>query len=473
MRSKIKKETNIIFEELASLAGELELKIYIVGGYVRDLIRGHDGMDLDFVIVGDAIKFGLEFKKRKETGSFVTYPKFGTCMLHYKSHKLEFVSARSESYEENSRKPEVKSADLFSDLSRRDFTINAMAMDIDPDHWGEISDPYDGQRDLKIGLIKTPLDPEHTFSDDPLRMMRAIRFAAQFSYEIEPAAFEAIKSTSARISIISQERITAEFSKILLTSKPSLGLNLLEKTGLMEKFFPEMTSTRGVEQRDKYHHKDVFYHTLQVVDQIAEVSDNLALRLSGVFHDIAKPNTKRFNTKSGWTFYGHEVVGERMSASILHRLKYSKEVISYVKKMVRLHLRPMALVSDEVTDSAIRRLLFLAGDSFDDLMVLCKADITSKNPEKVKRYLKNYEIVMEKAQEVEEKDQLRAFKSPVDGNEIMAIFKLKPGPLIGVIKKYMEEAILTGLVENDHDAALAYLHSAKEELLSKIESEEN
>lgn len=471
MQSHIKKNTKKIFDELALLAEDLGIKIYVVGGYVRDLLRGYDGLDLDFVVIGDAIEFGLEFKKRKKAGSFVTYPRFGTCMLHYKGHKLEFVSARSESYQEDSRKPQVKLADLQSDLSRRDFTINAMAMDIGSEHWGEIIDPYNGQRDLQKGLLKTPLNPEQTFSDDPLRMMRAIRFASQFLYRIEDITLESIKKTSSRIKIISQERITAEFNKILLTQKPSIGLNLLEQTGLLEYFFPEMTATRGVEQRDKYHHKDVFYHTLQVVDQIAEVSDNLGLRLSAVFHDIAKPNTKRFNKENGWTFYGHEVVGERMSASILHRLKYSREVISYVKKMVRLHLRPMALVSDEVTDSAIRRLLFLSGDSFDDLMILCKADITSKNPEKVKRYLKNYEIVMEKATIVEQKDQLRAFKSPVDGNEIMALFNLKPGPNVGIVKKFIEEAILSGEIENDHEAALAYLELTRTQLLSKIESE--
>ena len=471
MKYKIKNDTKIIFGELASLAKDLGVTIYVVGGYVRDLLRGYDGLDLDFVIVGDAIKYGLELKQRTNAGSFVTYPRFGTCMLQYKNHKLEFVSARVESYKENSRKPEVKKADLLSDLSRRDFTINAMAMNIGSDHWGEIVDPYNGQKDLKAGLIKTPLEPERTFSDDPLRMMRAIRFATQFSYQITPATLRAIKATSTRIKIISQERITAEFNKILLTTKPSIGLNLLEQTDLLEHFFPELNSTRGVEQKDKYHHKDVFYHTLQVVDQISEMSDSLTLRLSGVFHDIAKPKTKRFNKKSGWTFHGHEVVGERMSASILHRLKYSREIISYVKKMVRLHLRPMALVSDEVTDSAIRRLLFLAGDSFDDLMILCRADITSKNPEKVKRYLKNYEIVMEKAREVEERDHLRAFKSPVDGNEIMTLFNLGPGPKIGILKKYIEEGILSGSIQNDHDAALAYLHSVKKELLSGIESE--
>jgi len=472
MKHKIKIETAVIFRELATLAKELDAVIYVVGGYVRDLLRGHDGLDLDFVVVGDAIKFGLELKKRTNAGAFVTYPRFGTCMLQYKNHKLEFVSARVESYRENSRKPEVKKTDLLSDLSRRDFTINAMAMGIGADNWSKIVDPYNGQKDLRAGLIKTPLEPERTFSDDPLRMMRAIRFATQFSYQIEPSTLKAINTTSARINIISQERITAEFNKILLTAKPSVGLNLLEQTDLLKQFFPEFISTQGVEQREKYYHKDVFYHTLQVVDQISEFSDSLALRLSGIFHDIAKPKTKRFNKMSGWTFYGHEVVGEKMSASILHRLKYSREIISYVKKLVRLHLRPMALVSDEVTDSAIRRLLFIAGDSFDDLMILCKADITSKNPEKVKRYLKNYEIVMEKAYEVEEKDQLRAFKSPVDGNEIMTLFNIVSGPQIGVFKKYIEEGILSGTIENDHDAALAYLLSAKEELLSRIESEE-
>jgi len=468
MTSKIKKNTRHIFDLLSELAEEMDLSVYVVGGYVRDLLRRHEGTDLDFVVVGDALKFCEAFKKNHRTKSYIAYPRFSTCMLEYKNHKLEFVSARTETYERTSRKPRVKKADLLSDLSRRDFTINAIAMDISKEKFGELTDPYQGSEDLRKGLIRTPREPHQTFSDDPLRMMRAVRFASQFNFKIDPSTFQAVCQAAGRLSIISQERITAEFNKIMLSAKPSTGLLLLDETGLLHQFFPEFEKTRGVEQREKYHHKDVFYHTLQVIDQVAEVSDKLALRLAALLHDIAKPKTKRFSRETGWTFYGHEVIGEKMSASILHRLKYSKETISYVKKIVRLHLRPMALVSEEVTDSAIRRLLVMAGDHFDDLMLLCRADITSKNPEKVKRYLKNYQIVIEKSREVEEKDKLRAFKSPVNGNEIMTLFNLEPGPQIGIIKKFIEERILSGEIPNEHDAAMAHLIAARDKLLEKI-----
>jgi putative nucleotidyltransferase with HDIG domain len=469
MTCTVKKKTRYVFDKISQLAKELGISVYVVGGYVRDLLREQDGLDLDFVVIGNALEFCREFKRRYRLQSFVTYPRFGTCMLGFNNHKLEFVSARVETYNTNSRKPEVKTADLISDLSRRDFTINSIAMNISTEKFGELIDPYNGKEDLCKGLIRTPLQPEQTFSDDPLRMMRAIRFASQFNYKIETSTFEAINHTSNRLTIVSQERITAEFNKILLSIKPSTGFILLDKTGLLRIFFPEFEQTKGVEQRDKFHHKDVFYHTLQVLDQVALMSDKLQLRLAAVFHDIAKPRTKRFSKSTGWTFYGHEVIGEKMSASILHRLKYPKEIITYVKKMVRLHLRPMALVSEEVTDSAIRRLLFLSGEEFDDLMLLCKADITSKNPEKVKRYLKNYQIVIEKSKEVEDKDKLRAFKSPVDGNEIMALFNLTPGPQIGMIKKFIEEAILSGNIPNEHDAALAFLLGEKTNLFKRIE----
>jgi putative nucleotidyltransferase with HDIG domain len=338
-----------------------------------------------------------------------------------------------------------------------------MAMDIHPDRFGKITDPYDGKKDLDAGLIRPPLEPKQTFSDDPLRMMRAIRFSTKFNFAIDLDTAQAITETADRLKIVSQERITAEFNKILMTKKPSFGINLLAQRGLLEVFLPEMIKTQGVEQRESHHHKDVYFHTLQVLDNIAQTSDNLNLRLAALFHDIAKPNTKRFYKNTGWTFHGHEVVGERMSASILHRLKYSNETINYVCKIVRLHLRPMALVSEEVTDSAIRRLLFLSGDEFDDLMLLCRADITSKNPKKVKRYLNNYAIVLEKAKEVEEKDKLRAFKSPVNGNEIMTIFNISPGPQVGKYKMIIEEAILSGEIPNEHHAALSYIKNLQKQ----------
>jgi putative nucleotidyltransferase with HDIG domain len=470
MMNKIKRDSKKIFDTIANLADELNISVYVVGGYVRDLLLGIDGFDIDFVVVGDAISFCKELKKRTKAGALVTYPRFGTCMLQYRDHKLEFVSARSEIYQENSRKPSVKKADLFSDLSRRDFTINTLAMDIHKDTFGEIKDPYDGKSDLNTGILRTPLEPEQTFSDDPLRMMRAVRFSSRLNFKIEYKTFDAIQNKADRLKIISQERITAEFNKIVMSEKPSIGIDLLDRSGLLTHFLPEFVAMKGVEQRESHHHKDVFYHTLQVLDNVAQFSQNLNLRLAALFHDIAKPKTKRFNNKTGWTFHGHEVVGERMSASILHRLKYPNETIDYVCKIVRLHLRPMALVSEEVTDSAIRRLLFLSGEEFDDLMVLCRADITSKNPQKVKRYLNNYEIVLKKAIEVEEKDKLRAFKSPVDGNEIMTLFNLNPGPQIGKIKKIIEEAILSGEIPNEHDAAFAYLSNLPKERLTDPDS---
>jgi len=463
MKNKIKEKSRKIFDTISMFGQDLGMPVYVVGGYVRDLFLGEDGFDIDFVVVGDAIKFCKELKKRTDAGSLVTYPRFGTCMIQYQNHKLEFVTARSEIYQEDSRKPSVKKADLLSDLSRRDFTINTLAMDIHPDHFGKITDPYNGKADLKAGLIRTPLEPEQTFSDDPLRMMRAIRFSTKFNFKIDPKTFEAIKKTANRLKIISQERITAELNKILLSEKPSLGMDLLDRSGMLPFFLPELTDMKGVEQRQTHHHKDVFYHTLQVLDNISKNSESLNLRLAALLHDIAKPKTKRFNKNTGWTFHGHEVVGERMSASILHRLKYPNDTVDYVCKIVRLHLRPMALVSEEVTDSAIRRLLFLSGEKFDDLMILCRADITSKNPTKVKRYLNNYEIVMKKAEEVEEKDKVRAFKSPVDGNEIMTLFNLSPGPEVGRIKKVVEEAILSGKIPNEHEAALAYISNLPNE----------
>jgi len=457
MINKIKKDTRILFGKISDLGTELNVLVYIVGGYVRDLYLGYDGLDIDFVVIGDALEFCGELKKRIKAKSWVTYPRFGTCMLQYKNHKLEFVTARTETYYKDSRKPTVKKADLLSDLSRRDFTINTLVMDIHPDRFGQIIDLYNGIEDIDSGIIRTPLEPHKTFSDDPLRMMRAIRFSTKLNFAIDSETYKAIAETANRLEIISQERITAEFNKILMTDKPSVGINLLDQSGLLKIFFPEMITTKGVEQRESHHHKDVYFHTLQVVDNIAQTTENLNLRLAALLHDIAKPKTKRFNNGTGWTFHGHEVVGERMSASILHRLKYANETIDYVCKIVRLHLRPMALVSNEVTDSAIRRLLFLSGNEFDDLMLLCRADITSKNPNKVKRYLKNYEIVLKKAKEVEEKDKLRAFKSPVNGNEIMTLFNLPSGPEVGKLKKLIEEAILSGEIPNEHSAALIYI----------------
>ncbi len=454
-----------LFQKIYRSAQKCGYAIYVVGGYVRDLLLGKKVKDIDFVVVGDAMKFADQLKKDLHLRTIVRYPRFGTFMTRYYGYQLEFVNAREESYQQDSRKPQTRQADLYSDLSRRDFTINTLAMDISPQNFGKIIDVYNGQQDLKNKIIRTPLDPVQTFSDDPLRMLRAIRFATQLNFTIEEQTFKAIQANAHRLEIISQERITDEFNKILLAEKPSKGLLLLDKSGLLEVFFPEFVALKGVEQRKGFHHKDVFYHTLQVLDNVARQSEKLELRLAAVFHDIGKPPTKRFDEKNGWTFHGHEVVGERMTRRILRRFKYSKEIIDYVCKLVRLHLRPMSLVSEEVTDSAIRRLIFLAGDELDDLMILCRADITSKIEKKVKRYLQNYEIVLKRIAEVEERDRIRNFKPPIDGNEIMQLFNLPPGPKVGKIKKFILEAILNGQVPNDHDACLKLIMEHKDELL--------
>lgn len=460
--NEIPPATRRIISEIFRISEMYKFKIYVVGGFVRDLFLNRPGKDIDFVVLGDAIDLAKNVYKVLRTSKPVVFSKFGTAMLQLRDYRLEFVNARKERYNPDSRKPAVTKAGLLSDLSRRDFTINTLAMIINPENFGQIIDTYNGISDLKNKIIRTPLEPEKTFSDDPLRMMRAVRFATTLDFEIAPETYKSIQNVAHRLEIISRERITDEFNKIISAAKPSPGLDLLDSSNLLSQFLPELIQAKGVEQKNEYHHKDVFYHTLQVLDQISQHSNKLSLRLAALFHDIAKPKTKRFSKESGWTFHGHEVVGEKMTAVILKRMKYPNEVINYVKKMVRLHLRPMALVSDEVTDSAIRRLLFLAGEDFEDLMTLCRADITSKNPQKVKRYLQNYEIVVNKAIEVEERDRMRAFKSPVNGNEIMQKFNLKPGPEIGKIKKFIEEAILEGIIPNQHDAALDYLLKYKD-----------
>lgn len=456
---------NEIFNKIYLSAKNCGYDIYVVGGYVRDKLIGRDSKDIDFVVVGEAMRFADQLKKDLHLRTLVRYPRFGTFMARYYGFSLEFVNAREESYENESRKPKTRQADLFTDLSRRDFTINTMAMDISPEKYGEITDIYDGRADLKKGIIKTPLEPLRTFSDDPLRMMRAIRFATRFQFEIEEKTYAAIGKVADRLTIISKERVRDEFDKIVLADKPSLGLEMLDESGLLEIFLPEITALKGVEQRQKYHHKDVFYHTLEVLDNIALRTDKPELRLAALFHDVAKPKTKRFVEGEGWTFHGHEVVGRRMAGGILKRMRYSSETVKYVKKLVSLHLRPMALVNEEVTDSAVRRLIFSAGEDIDDLMILCRADITSKNILKVKKYRENYDLVLVKITEVEKRDRLRNFQPPVNGNEIMQIFNLEPGPAVGKIKKCIEEAVLNGLVANEHEACLDYIIQHKGELI--------
>ncbi len=459
-----------LFRELSHIARQHNTPIYAVGGYVRDRLLGLPvGGEIDFVIVGDAMSFARTLEEALPVRQMVTYPRFGTFMTRYQGFNLEFVNARSESYQSDSRNPKTEQADLATDLSRRDFTINAMALELSDEHFGRLIDRYNGRQDLEEGVIRTPLEPKTTFFDDPLRMMRAVRFATRFNFRIAPETWEGMREHADRLAIITVERIQEEFNKILMSEKPSIGLNLLDQAGLLKQFLPEAESMKGVEQRKDFHHKDVFYHTLEVIDNVAASGGRLELRLAALFHDIAKPRTKRFEEGTGWTFHGHEVVGERMSKAIMRKLKYSNEAIAFVAKLVRMHLRPMALVSDEVTDAAIRRLLFLSGNDFHELMLLCRADITSKNPKRVKKYIGNYDRLMLKIEEVEERDRLRNFQPPVDGREIMAEFNIKPGKVIGRAKKFLEEAILDGIVPNEHDACLAYLKENWERISDKSE----
>ncbi len=455
-----------LFKKIYKVGESLGTPVYVVGGYVRDMILKKSCKDIDFVVVGDAMKFSDQLKKQLKIKNIVRYARFGTFMAMFEGYNLEFVNAREESYASDSRKPVTKQADLFSDLSRRDFTINTLVMDISDNEYGKIIDVYNGREDLKSGIIRTPLDPNKTFSDDPLRMMRAIRFATRLNFKIDSATFSAIQKNASRLKIVSQERIQDEFNKIIMTKKPSLGIEMLDESNLLKEFLPEFSLLKGVDQKNQFHHKDVFYHTLEVIDNLADKKAKLDIMLSGLLHDIAKPNTKRFVEDTGWTFHGHEVIGEKMTQLILKRLKYPNDTIQVVKKLVRLHLRPMSLIDEEVTDSAIRRLLFLSGEDFEDLMTLCRADITSKNPKRVKKYLANYDHLLKKVEKVEERDRMRNFQPPLSGNEIMQVFNCPPGPLVGRVKKFVLEAVLDGNVANDHDSCLQLVIANKDKFLN-------
>ncbi len=469
MKFRIRKGKKIL-ENVANIAQTLGFNVYTVGGFVRDLYLGVEGKDIDFVVIGNALLFAERFKKKYRSGQLVTYPRFGTAMLDYRQYRLEFVTARSEYYEENSRKPRVREADLRSDLSRRDFTINTLAMDLTPRNFGKVIDLYNGIKDINKKLIKTPLDPVITFSDDPLRILRAIRFATVFNFTLDKKVYQAIIDTRERLNIVSQERITEEFQKLMQADKPSIGLKLLMETDLMNYILPEIALLSGVEQRQDYHHKDVFNHTLKVVDNTAAKTEKFELRLAALLHDIAKPQTKRFVEGIGWTFHGHEDLGARMVARIGHRMRFPNTTIKYVQKLVRLHLRPMQLVDDSVTDSAIRRLMIDAGEQIDDLMLLCRADITSKNPQKVKRYLSNFDVVEDKIQQVGEKDKMRNFRVAIDGNIIMDTLQIPPGPIIGKIKKAITDAVIDGVILNDPQACYKYLLEIKDDFLDNNES---
>jgi len=448
-----------IFMMIEQAAASLDMPTYVVGGYVRDRLLGRPSKDMDIVCVGSGIQLAQEIAARlRPIPRVVVYQRFGTAMLKHKDLEIEFVGARKESYRADSRKPTVENGSLEDDQNRRDFTINALAVSLNSDSFGEILDPFGGLHHLEQKLIKTPLAPDRTFSDDPLRMMRGIRFSTQLNFNIELETLESIARNKNRLKIVSAERITTELNKILLSPKPSIGFKKLFNTGLLEIFLPEMTALYGVETRNGRSHKDNFYHTLEVVDNLSEKTDNLWLRWAAVLHDIAKPPTKRFEKGQGWTFHGHEALGASMVPRIFRRLRLPLDSqMKYVQKLVRLHLRPISLTKDNITDSAVRRLLFDAGEDIDDLMLLCEADITSKNPKKVRRYLENYEEVRKQLLALENKDRIRNWQPPITGEVIMGTFNLKPCREVGLVKMAIREAILDGKISNDYDQAYAFM----------------
>ncbi|MDN5396887.1 MAG: CCA tRNA nucleotidyltransferase, partial [Chryseobacterium sp.] len=456
-----------LFKIIADAAEKNNQSVYIVGGYVRDLLMKRiASTDIDFVTEQSGIELAETVAKdldpKLKVSVFKTY---GTAMIKYKDLELEFVGARKESYTENSRKPEVEGGTLEDDQKRRDFTINAMAISLNKANFGALIDPFNGVEDLEKGILRTPLEPAQTYSDDPLRMMRAVRFASTLNFVIEEKSLNAIKQEAERIKIVSMERIMVEFNKIMMSKKPSVGLGLMEETGLLKLIIPELIELKGVEEVEGQTHKDNFYHTLEVVDNISENTDNLWLRWSALLHDVGKAPTKKFVEGTGWTFHGHEFLGSKMVKTLFHRLKQPLgSDMKYVQKMVKLSSRPIALITDDASDSALRRLLFDAGENLEDLFTLCKADITTKNSKKQERFKKNFEYVAVKIKEVEEKDQVRNFQPPITGEEIMKMFNLKPGKEIGILKEKVKEAILEGEILNDKEEAEKFVIAEAEKL---------
>lgn len=463
-----------IFSLIAETAREENHEVYVIGGFVRDCILKRETHDVDIVVHGSGIEMAKAFSKKLGPATNVSvFRNFGTAMVRYGEQEIEFVGARKESYRSNSRKPIVEDGTLEDDQLRRDFTINAMAISLNPGDFGRLIDPFRGMDDLENKILRTPLEPEQTFSDDPLRMMRAIRFATELGFTIEKKTLAGIRKSAHRISIVSAERITDELNRIMHTKKPSTGFKLLEETGILAFVFPEFQALKGVLEEKGHKHKDNFYHTIKVLDNLARVSDNLWLRWAAVLHDIAKPLTRKFDRDSGWTFHGHEFVGSKMVPGIFRKLKLPlNDRMKYVQKLVLLHLRPMALTPEGVSDSAVRRLVYDAGDDLEDLMLLCEADITSKNPLTVRKHLDNFRMVRQKISELEEKDAIRNFQPPVSGEEIMATFGIEPSRPVGIIKEYIKEAILDGLIRNDHkEACRLMLEKGRELGLEPVKSE--